>query len=402
MGRIGADPIGADPTGADPTGADTRTEIRALTGLRGVAACWVMLYHSRVCWHCALPVRSLIHHGYLAVDLFFVLSGFVLAMTHGAEFAAAGPTLQAVQWRFLRRRFARTYPLFALVTLASFALASAGAFPRQPAIPLAVLPRDLLLLQAWPIGAVIPRIAHAATKAAPIVGPGWSISTEWGAYLLFPFLCALTLRARPFAAAAAALAAAVLIALSLRPDAAVHEAGFRQGPLDVFVANTFWPGLRCLAGFCLGLLAFRCRIPGRVDRPDRSGPPGQAGPRLALAATLGLLVALSVPGSDLADLALFVLLVAALATDRGAIAALLGWGPIYWLGTVSYSIYLVHEPILQLVRGQIPPGVHGLAALALDVAVWGGVLAVSALTYAGIERPARRWLNRPARRPVVA
>ena len=61
-----------------------RSEIRSLTGLRGVAAVLVLFYHAMSRGTGFQPLDRIIHHGYISVDLFFVLSGFVMAMTYGS------------------------------------------------------------------------------------------------------------------------------------------------------------------------------------------------------------------------------------------------------------------------------------------------------------------------------
>ena len=133
-------------------------EVRSLTGLRGVAAAYVVLYHmlqddrgGGLLWRVA-------HHGYIAVDLFFVLSGFVMTMVHGDDrFDGAGIAA------FLRKRLARIYPLYAAVTLATLALCVADHIPISPG-RLAV---NALLLQGWGLGTAI-------------VAPSWSpASNRW-------------------------------------------------------------------------------------------------------------------------------------------------------------------------------------------------------------------------------
>ena len=94
-----------------------RREIRSLTGLRGIAALWVVVHHALYIARPRGPFWTLIYHGYLAVDLFFVLSGYVIAMNY-AERSELRIHLGDVV-AFLCKRFARTYPLYAVATLAS-------------------------------------------------------------------------------------------------------------------------------------------------------------------------------------------------------------------------------------------------------------------------------------------
>ena len=94
-----------------------RTEIRSLTGVRGVAALLVVVYHFTLV---AFSPRNPLGPGYIAVDWFFVLSGFVMAKVHSDDFAEgwSGPAYAV----FLQKRFARVYPLYMIATLVAFAI----------------------------------------------------------------------------------------------------------------------------------------------------------------------------------------------------------------------------------------------------------------------------------------
>ena len=95
-----------------PRAGGRRDDIRSLTGLRGVAAWWVVLYH----FNELLPVSvhgwptALLGRGYLAVDLFFILSGFIIAYNYLDGFSAFDPRKYL---HFLGVRIARIYPLHA-------------------------------------------------------------------------------------------------------------------------------------------------------------------------------------------------------------------------------------------------------------------------------------------------
>ena len=172
------------------------THIKPLTALRFYAAMWVVLFHYwpklAVGWTPDFVLR-----GYLGVELFFVLSGFIL-------WAVYRPALETGRFRygsFLWARLARVYPLhiatLAGVGLMAFAAVKAG-FGIDPAIlSWASLPANLFMVHAWGL--------------APEAGwnhPSWSISAEWFAYLSFPIFgwAALALKSRPWAAVAGALA----------------------------------------------------------------------------------------------------------------------------------------------------------------------------------------------------
>ncbi len=352
-----------------------RQEIRSLTGLRGVAACYVMLYH-----YCR-PASTglLLKHGYLAVDLFFVLSGFVIALTYADTFHAG------IRWPayrdFLYKRLSRIYPLYLIMTLATMAAAMVGGKP------ITITAKDwlanMLLISGW---GVAPTIAAAA----------WSISVELAAYLLFPVLVLATLRPGRWGAIGIAGALGLLAAwLAGRSDLAANQlaaAGFsRSGPLDLYSAGTALPLLRCLLEFTGGMLAYRLAVSGWLVR--------HGGRWLTDGMALLALVLLALPGTDVAEAGLDALLVAGLYAGGSATSRLLACRPAHWLGVISYSLYLVHIPL----QHKLQPRLVGLFAwhgfLIGTVLTMVVTLLAATLAYRLIERPARRWLLQLAAAP---
>lgn len=357
------------------TGASKRQEIRALTGLRGVAALWVMLFHALWVRDPANPLRVLIDNGYLAVDLFFVLSGYVMALNYGALFGRriGGSDCLA----FLGKRLARTYPLYASATLVALLCSRSFSVPLEPmpgqVCGMAALVPNMLLAQSW----------HS--RFCSIDAPGWSISAEWGAYLLFPLLCQAVLfgtRSRACLAVLASIAA--LVFLSFVPKPWLDQFGGGWG-LNISNGQTFAPGLRCVAGFTLGLATYRlARSSLGVALSTRGST--------SLVFLTGLILLLCMHRMDLLAVGTFPLLVASLTQDRGLAAKALGLGPVYFLGEISYSLYLVHFLIFSTIEhmtrlpGEIP------AYAVMGIAVMCTLLAAT-LTYYLIERPGRRLLN---------
>ena len=372
------------PTGRIQGGArPARAEIRALTGLRGVAALLVALYHINPDLIAPTAAGRFVGKGYLWVDLFFVLSGFLLAMNHAGRFAggwALGAWLD-----FLLHRLARIYPLYLALVAASLAYSlvlygGLHASAPPPALTLAEPARDvaanLLLVQSWGLGQSIDGVA-------------WSLSAEWAAYLLFPLLVALALFGRPRLALASALVAATVVgatvALTLR-DGAYHS-----GPLDAYDGATLEPLLRCLGGFVLGLVTYRLAQSPRAA--------AIAGHDLTIAAALGLLVAGLAEGvHDLVIYPLFALLVLGLFGNRGYVGWVFACRPFYWLGAASYSIYLLH-PYLVAPRSALEASLESLLpppwpGLVTAVAIYAVLFAAATLAYHGIEEPGRRWVRR--------
>ena len=355
-------------------------EIRSFTGLRGCAAVLVMLYHFEPPGTVAGPVGVLIGNGYLWVDMFFVLSGFVMAYAHEGLFAAGG-------WgrphaAFLAKRLARIYPLYLLVTVESAALYLWRAPHVDYARFSASLLANLALVQAW-------------GTAPSFEGDVWSISAEWAAYLAFPaLLAAAVFSSRKRAAAAGVIAAVTVAVLAVAPGSYAFSFQGRMGPLDIYSSATPAPLLRCLAEFTIGLLSFRA-----ARYWARLGFTG-AGTAAVLAAA-GILALMARPGCDLAVVALIPLLLTSLAAQRGMVSWLLGSPGPYLLGELSYSIYLIHDKFVRL--DEVLCGAlagHTAYAAALSAAITSAVvIGCAAVTYTWIEKPCRRYLASARRWP---
>jgi len=370
-------------TAAATTSAMTKSsEIRALTGLRGVAALYVVIFHSQAYYRFPREIMPFIRHGYLAVDLFFILSGFVMAMTYAGLFAD-GFCIKKFK-HFLLLRLARIYPLFALMTvvtalLIATVLSDTYDFSEE-------LPRALLFNFT---------LTHVWGMSNSIVPPSWSISTEWLAYLLFPAGIYAALKVpRRWSLLGLGVSFAVLAAIAYGPVWIAQTAlRHRHGPLDVVSSYAVGTTLRCLASFYIGLVAYRFR--------DLT-PAKTALPLFILAVLL-----LCQTGSDLALVAVFGLLIMALSHDTGQLARLLGQSWMYWMGLVSYALYLIHDLVQKIIFKSLP-------AWGLDVAhhrlVWvtGSLLisvALAALCHYSYEKPSRRWfrglIKTPAAEPQV-
>lgn len=347
------------------------SEIRSLTGLRGIAACYVVLYHLRAD-HASLgsALKVLLGRGYLAVDLFFVLSGFVMALTYAGSFAA-GLTSQGYR-SFLAKRIARVWPLYVVVTIITMALVRD--------VRIGPFLANLLMIQSWGI-------------SASIVPPAWSISTEWGAYVVFPLLVAATLFCRPRRVLGTTLVAVgVLAVLVLLPSGLTHVVRLR-GPLDIYDGASYGPMVRCLTEFTLGLVAWRAAQHDAVRRLSNH-------PAFSGGIALLVLVLLLVPGSDLAVALCFPFLIVGIMTDRPAVARLLGARPVHWLGEVSYALYLVHPFSLEYRAGleRVVEGTNIPHSWFVSlVLLFGSTIALAAVAHYAIEVPSRRVLRRALR-----
>ena len=358
-------------------------EILSLTGLRGAAALFVVIYHllsgmMKTSVNENMAVEFL-RHGYLAVDLFFVLSGYVMALTY-ADLFVSGFRYQAFA-DFLGRRIGRVYPAY----IAATAVVAAYDFATTPWRGIesqVALATNALMVQSWGL-------------SNSIVGPGWSVSTEFAAYFFFPILVVVVLqRGRKWVWLSAALAVATLVFVATRSSATLHqgaELGARDGPLHVWGTGTAFLVLRCLGGFTLGMVGFRL-----AQHPDVKRQAGRmfAGD-VAMASVILLMM---VPNSDVALVLLFIPLIITLAEQRSLSAAFLSSPVMHWFGLISYSLYLVHQPIDMHIRRPVftlmerlhVPHAYTVAALAISIPV----MIVGVASYYGIEKPGRRWSRR--------
>ena len=348
----------------------------ALTGIRGIAAWLVVLYHIRMSLADLLPAGAIaaLSKGYLAVDLFFMLSGFVLWYNYADRLQRGG---MAAAKDFLWRRLARIWPLHGLVLLGFAALAAvlAARGDDTSAYPVAELPLHVLLAQNW-----------GTTGALSWNHPAWSISTEMAAYLLFPLAVAAVRWDRLGSAALIAIATALLI--TLHTIYAVH--GFGDLGEDIPRLG-IW---RCLIEFALGTIMCMLWMGWHAHR--RAALLAAAACAVSLA--LGWLLAL--PEIAFAPFA-FAAGLLALALDRSAVARFLGSGAALYLGEISYSTYLAHFGLfiafkLAFVDASLQIGWGGLAGFLVLV------LGVSIALYRFVEKPAQRWLNArmPSRAPA--
>ncbi len=353
------------------TPVETPQDLRSLTALRFIAAMWVVMFHFWPNLNVGF-LPNLVTKGYLGVELFFVLSGFILSHVYLAQ---AGEK-RFSYGSFLWARIARVYPLH-LATLVGVGLLAAGAMVAGFAVDDSVLawsslPANLLMVHAWGL--------------APEAGwnhPSWSISAEWFAYLTFPAFAfaAWRLRRNPWAA----IAGAALLLVGLY---AAFEAlsGF---PLTQ--ATIRWGALRiapCFAFGCALYLAYR-----RAPLPF----PGW----VAAISTLGILISGSVLAWDAITVLLFGPLILALASLANERAGWLASKPAVYLGEISYSVYMVCIP-WKLLAINLAARLTGAEDKQLQLFVWLAVVAaipaVAACSYHLVERPARSALRKMADR----
>lgn len=356
--------------------------VKSFEGARGLAAVIVALFHLKIG-----SAMSLIGNGYLLVDLFFVLSGYVICSAY-SERLSTSREIRA----FALRRFGRLFPLLIFSSLCFVAGQNLLQFGKFLALELghgAAFKNPEALAYLWPSAAELLAIV-TMTQGLGLFDRlilnyvNWSISTEFYTYLLFAGCCSL-LQGAPRRIAFVLLSIAGMAA-AIWATVALH-ACLRKGMcLDV----TYDFGLaRCIASFFLGALLVELRqrltlSPGRLQL-------------LAMAAAAAFFYAIQfAPAVALLSPLLFALVVLALAGDTGFGAALLNSRPLQIIGQRSYSIYMMHPFLLLFFGLAVRPG-NGIA---LNLIVLGAYLAtlvvVSGWTYRWIEDPSRNFFNRLA------
>jgi peptidoglycan/LPS O-acetylase OafA/YrhL len=363
-----------------------KAEIRGLTGLRGIAALTVFLAHTRETLGergLHLPVSNLVERLFLnggrQVDIFFVLSGFILAMTYGSWFS--GAISRAGYLKFMQRRFARIYPLHFVMLLAVIAMVVAahvtGANTRLGLgrFEFKTLPEYFLLIHAWNL------FGNGVGQWNP---PSWSISIEALAYLVFPFWIFLAsgwAKTRPWVLVLGAV-------------------------ICGFALNAVIPwGIDGIPGIARGLTEFvlGCAVFNVASSDIANWFKSELG---AIAAVLILVVAYALTpdiGFDIGVAAAPLLLTLC---ANNAVSRALGGRVVFFLGEISYSIYLGHFLFSSISYRVISVDWMrtGPVATVIGIAfILTFVLALSTLTYYTVELPARNFLSgrrRPA--PVIA
>ena len=353
------------------TPVPTPPDLRALTTLRFLAALWVVLYtawpHLDVSF---VPVA--VTKGYLGVETFFVLSGFILSHVY---LEAAGEQ-RFSYGGFLWARLARVYPLH-LVTL--FGMIGLGVAATVAGLSIdasltdwRALPAHLTMTHAWGLA-----------PSSAFNHPSWSISAEWFAYLSFPAYAfvAWRLKDRPVVATILAAVVALGIYAAFQPLAgfSLTEATFR------------WGALRNVPCFLLGCALYL--IYRRAPIPHAGLVALFSGAGVIISASLGLWDPITVLFAGGLILAL-----GSLANEKaGVLASPFG----VYLGEISYSIYMVCAPVL-LVMTNVAARLTGADDKRFHIIVWLGVVAAipvaAMLTYHLVERPARTALRGLAKR----
>jgi peptidoglycan/LPS O-acetylase OafA/YrhL len=342
--------------------AATARAYRTLDGLRGVAALIVVTRHAGDFFPGELFPES-----FLAVDLFFLLSGFVIAHAYEARLLA-GRSLGS----FLKTRLVRLYPLYMLGLVLGVTAALVRA--KTSAEPLDAG----WLAEAMGVGVLmLPAVPPLPMGSSALDGPTWTLAPELLANLAY----AATIRKLRGRALTALTG---LGAVSLIASQAVY------GSLDGGWSPERFPliGARLAFSFFLGVAMFRTR-PTR-----RTGPLAAWGCLAAVAAALMFYPSEHLRrGYELAVVLLVFPLTVAVAVRHEPDARS---APTFrTLGLVSYAVYVMHQPLGALAAALLKPASLLSTATPLTAGLFLAVcVALAALADRFYDAPLRRWLTR--------
>lgn len=361
-----------EPVIAPENSVSAPRHVASLDGLRALAVLAVMYYHAR------LP---LYHFGWIGVDLFFVLSGFLITTLLAKEHAAKG---KISLLKFWGRRFLRLMPAYWLFVgvCTVLILLNVGSF----------IPDE-----GWSKARYIASLWGYFTNYAPldlwqyqdISGPLWSLAVEEQFYFVWPFLCSIALMTKKAWVIGWLLLLATLICR--------HFAG------DDFILHTmlYTRGVCIIAG-CAVALSLRNGLPTWVAQAVQSQCVRWGmvfGCTAFFTAGTLLMKKWGIAGMETAH-RIFVPLAAVIFPcvvvvlwygPRDAIARALAIRPLVHIGRISYGIYLYHALFKWLVWDQFPhltePFGWSFKITLRLLAYFGGTVAFASISYAWIERP---------------
>ena len=336
----------------------------ALDGLRGICAAVVLLYHT-------FRHQHLFSNGYLSVDVFFVLSGFVLAHAFGDRFEAGMPPTD-----FLRARIRRLGPVVWFAAAFSVAGYLVTLFLGGPAVPM-----PAILLAGFQTLFLLPMVGASHADAFPLNGPLWSLFAEFWINVGFALIAARL----KLSTLAAIIAAGWLFMITHAFQAGTTDFGVSQSAILYSIP-------RALPSFAAGVLVFRLWKSGALAKLPAINP------LLIFAAWIAMSLApeLGPAFGLLQTLVVAPALIALLARSSHVVP---GW--TLWLGRISYPLYATHAVIIhggqRLLGGSFP--VWAAIALPLSAILLADILA---RWYEPLFRPSSSRIAAPIAQSAIA
>lgn len=288
-----------------------RNEIKSLTGLRGIAAIYVALYHlfgkleNQIKTNDFLKekhINAFMFHGYISVDLFFMLSAFVITMSSAKLFNNGFKLSNYLL--FMKRRWARIYPIYFVIVVIRYILLYSFEFHK------------ILITSLSMTCAIIGK--------GDILGNLWSLSTEWFAYLLFPLFIQFS-RFSKKPVLSFFLIGCCLFSLYL-------VSHFYDGTLNVTKSlNVF---MRCFLEYIIGIYLYDITRNGKLEVLSKW--------YFAFVISLVAFILLCFKNTDIAIVIIYMALLISISNGKGLLSKILAYKVIYFLGVISYSLYLIH------------------------------------------------------------
>lgn len=280
-------------------------EIKSLTGIRGVFALYVCFYHffSSEC--------NFINNGYLSVDIFLVLSAYIMSYTYKNLFSES--LLDKNIILFMKHRIFRIYPLYLSILFFSISYQFLYTYIEtgRKIIPETLISthvfENLLLIQGFNVD-------------YNIIPASWSLSDEMALYLIFPFLFYFIYNYEN--------TKLLFFSFSVFALNIISSYGIR-GPLDIY---TGYHGLiRCLCDYSIGLVIYHMKIFGSKKYID-------------FLVILSILL-LMAKGFDIAIIIIYCYIIKNINGSKSIFEAFLSSRPIMYLGQISFSLYLWHTVV---------------------------------------------------------
>ena len=357
-------------------------EIKPLTSARGIAALFVVIYHG---WNLFYTESAdgpspnfPFLKGYLFVDFFFLLSGFIIAYVHSVD--SENWNSQSYR-RFLLLRLIRVYPVHLFTLLLALLLECAKFLFPTNNLPFSFNTptsffEHLTLSQAW-----------GFDDATRWNLPSWSVSVEWFAYILTPVVFFLTLHRRWLVTVGIVFLCLAVLSL------------LENGPWNLNL-TAHYALARGLAEYAIGSVLYRLYSRAELHRPIDN-----------VVAICLLLTAVNIAsqGDDVVSVILFAFDILGISLSSNWIEKIFSLGVPMYLGRVSYSLYMVHGFFLAPTKSICSRLGSEPALIPLKIAIFGAFvlfsLAGAELCYRYVEMPARQLRHKlvgsPPRLPTL-
>ena len=368
---------------AQTTYLESKNHYPILDGLRGVASVLVIMFHVLETFTGGNKFVQIINHGYLAVDFFFLLSGFVVAYAYDDRWG------KMTAWDFYKRRLVRLQPMVVMGSLIGAALFYFQASPAMPNIAGTPFWEVLviMLIGATLIPVPLSMDIRGWQEMHPLNGPAWSLFFEYIANILY----ALIVRrfSKLLLSVFVALAALMLIQYLVTSKSGDLIGGWSLNSEQLYIGFT-----RVLFPFFGGVLL--CRI-GKLIHIKNA----------FWWSSLLIIIMLSIPRigdqhhvwmngvyESLCLIIVFPLIVSIGA--GGKLHSARSEKICNFLGEISYPLYITHYPLIYLftawvVNNKVPMGIKGLL-MGLLVVITGLVIAYLSLRF--YDKPVREWLRK--------